>query len=172
VPLACPIRRACWTFWLIASAICCHDSGWRAGKSAQLEWMSAPCGPSVPWCSHPWPLQARSRCGGGRESARLRPLSWRLSTPWSTAGKSCGARVVLSACCNERSVAVNCGTPRYRPSAGQRVSPRTVEKFPSSHHQTKMPPADLCSGMDSPSAAGQWWVTWGRGYPVASPPEA
>jgi hypothetical protein len=35
------------------------------------------------------------------------------------------------------------------------------------------PPADLCSGMDSASAA--WTVmgpTWGRWYPVASPPEA
>jgi len=29
-------------------------------------------------------------------------------------------------------MAVNCGTSRYKSSAGQRVSPRTVERFPSS----------------------------------------
>jgi hypothetical protein len=29
-------------------------------------------------------------------------------------------------------MAVNCGTSRYKSSAGQSVSPRTVERFPSS----------------------------------------
>jgi hypothetical protein len=40
--------------------------------------------------------------------------------------------IVLSACCKEGSIAVNCGTRRHRLSAHQRVSPGTVERFPSS----------------------------------------
>jgi hypothetical protein len=40
--------------------------------------------------------------------------------------------VVVSACCNEGSMAVTCGTPRCRPSAGQRVVPGRVDRFPSS----------------------------------------
>jgi hypothetical protein len=57
------------------------------------------------------------------------PASSPLSGPQST-------RAVLFACCNEGSTAVNCGTPRYRPSAGQRVSPGTVGRFPSSQPGT------------------------------------
>jgi len=40
--------------------------------------------------------------------------------------------VVLSACCKEGSMAVAHGALRYRKSAGQRASPGTVERFPSS----------------------------------------
>ena len=40
--------------------------------------------------------------------------------------------VVLSACCKERSIAITYGAPRYKPSAGQRTSPGTVVRFPSS----------------------------------------
>jgi hypothetical protein len=61
-------------------------------------------------------------------SGRLRahhPLSKPLSYQQNT-------RPVLSACCNEGSTVVNCGTPRHRLSAGLRVSPRTIERFPSS----------------------------------------
>jgi hypothetical protein len=47
--------------------------------------------------------------------------------------------VVLSACCNERSIAVNYGTPWYRPSAGQRASPGTVGRFPSSRRGVRFP---------------------------------
>jgi hypothetical protein len=44
--------------------------------------------------------------------------------------------LVLSMCCNEGSIAVNCGTPRYRPSAGRWVLPGTVARFPSSRRNT------------------------------------
>jgi hypothetical protein len=40
--------------------------------------------------------------------------------------------VVLPACCKERSIAVTYGGSRCQPSAGQRVSPGTVARFPSS----------------------------------------
>lgn len=43
---------------------------------------------------------------------------------------------VLSACCNEGSLAVNCGAPRRGPSVGQGVSPGTVARFPSSQPNT------------------------------------
>jgi hypothetical protein len=43
--------------------------------------------------------------------------------------------VVLSACCKEGSIVVSCGTSRCSPSAGQRVSPGTVGRFPSSRRE-------------------------------------
>lgn len=75
---------------------------------------------------------------------------------------------MLSACCNERSIAVIYGTLRYRTRAGQHVSPRRVARFPSSR-QTAMSPADLWSGMDSASAARTVVVVVGhRGTTISS----
>jgi hypothetical protein len=47
-----------------------------------------------------------------------------------------GTPVVLSTCCKEESVAVNCGAPGNRPSAGQWQRPGTVARFPSSQPST------------------------------------
>jgi hypothetical protein len=46
-------------------------------------------------------------------------------------------RSVLFTCCNEGPTAVNCGTPQYKPSAGQPVSPGAVGRFPSSRSNTR-----------------------------------
>jgi hypothetical protein len=72
-----------------------------------------------------------------------------------------GAPVVLSTCCKEGSTAVTCGTPRRRPTAGQRASPGTVDRFPSSQPSTGAsggPRSGMASGPDPDSGGspGEW----------------
>jgi hypothetical protein len=55
-----------------------------------------------------------------------------VTTTQHHAESSHSGPLVLSACCNEGSTAVSCGTPRYKPDAGQPHSPGTVDRFPSS----------------------------------------
>jgi len=66
--------------------------------------------------------------GGGERTTKARTTQ----RPQHNAEPSHSAPVVLSACCKEGSTAVTCGTPRRRPGAGQRASPGTVDRFPSS----------------------------------------
>jgi hypothetical protein len=69
---------------------------------------------------HAWPTSGRARRRDGIPAS---------TPPFIRAEQT---TVVLSACCNEGSIAVNRGTPRCRPSAGQRASPGMVDRFPSS----------------------------------------
>jgi hypothetical protein len=86
--------------------------------------------------------QARGSRSFSRRVLHLDPRAWPTSgrarrrdgIPASTPPfiRAEQTTVVLSACCNEGSTAVNCGTPRCRPSARQRASSGGVDRFPSS----------------------------------------
>src|SRR6478752_1564996 len=76
---------------------------------------------------------------------------------------------MLFACWNEGSTAVNCGTPRYRLSAGKHASPGTVGRFPSSIKHTCLRRTSAPGWVQD--RAREWWSP-AHGYPVASTPEA
>ncbi len=71
---------------------------------------------------------------------------------------------MLSACCQEGSVAVTHGAPRNRPSALQRLRPGTVVEIPKLLTKKARPPrrAALTRG---PDGAADDSVNFARGWP-------
>jgi hypothetical protein len=104
---------------------------------------------------HAWPTSGRARRRDGIPAS---------TPPFIRAEQT---TVVLSACCNEGSIAVNRGTPRCRPSAGQRASPGMVDRFPSFRSETNNSDGTSLRGRLALGLGGSR-ITLAARYPIAS----